>query len=300
MKQERFNQDMTSSIAPGITVDLALQIATQYLQQENIETPRLDARLLLQAALAMDHADIISNGGRMLNEEEAANFKHFIQRRSGHEPVHRIIGKSRFWGLELKVGQAVLEPRADTERLIEAVLEWIDAHGSQTNQWHIADIGTGSGAIIIALLYELKNATAVAVDISAQALDIARTNAHNYQLDKRIHFTRGSYCQPLTGKFDLIVSNPPYIPTKAIEGLAPEVRKFDPLIALDGGGDGLNAYRRLLDDSAGFLNKNGMVFFEIGHDQANDVTHLARVAGWRNIKIWRDLPGNDRIFSASR
>ncbi|MCP4185394.1 MAG: peptide chain release factor N(5)-glutamine methyltransferase, partial [Hyphomicrobiales bacterium] len=168
---------------------------------------------------------------------------------------------------------------------------------------HIADIGTGSGAVIIALLSELPNATGVAVDISPSALVVAQTNAQKHRLEQRISFLPGSYCHPLTregvaGKFDVIVSNPPYIRSAEIGELMPEVEKHDPLTALDGGVDGLDAYRQLLGGSANHLHASGSVFFEIGHDQADDVRKIATVHGWQNAKIMRDLQGNDRVFYA--
>lgn len=283
-----------------VTISGALAAATIRLQDAGVDTSQLDARLLLQEAATIDHADIISSGNRVLGLDEAVRFERFIVRRCAREPVHRILGKRQFWGLELDVSPAVLEPRADTERLIEAVLEWVDVHSNRLHPLRIADIGTGSGAIVVALLSELKNATAVAVDICEEALTVARANACKYELGERIQFVQGSHCQPLTGMFDLVLSNPPYISTPEIEDLAPEVRNFDPLIALDGGVDGLDAYRQLLAESINFLTVNGAIFFEIGHDQATDITHMALKSGWQGIKILQDLAGNDRVFQASR
>jgi len=283
-----------------VTISGALAAATIRLQDAGVDTPQLDARLLLQETAKIDHADIISSGNRVLSLDEAVHFERFIVRRCVREPVHRILGKRQFWGLELDVSPAVLEPRADTERLIEAVLEWVDAHSNRLHPLRIADIGTGSGAIVVALLSELKNATAVAVDICKDALTVARANACKYGLGERIQFVQGSHCQPLTGMFDLVLSNPPYISTPNIEGLAPEVRNFDPLIALDGGVDGLDAYRQLLAESFNFLTVNGAVFFEIGHDQATDITQMAEKLAWQGIKTLQDLAGNDRVFQASR
>jgi len=248
----------------------------------------------------MDHSALISANERLLTEVENLQFNKFINRRLAREPVHRIVGQKEFWGISLNISGAVLEPRADTECLIDAVLEYLDSQGHRNDPLRIADIGTGSGAIVLALLSELPNAVAVATDISQEALQVAQTNAQNIQLENRISFLQGSYLEPLSGKFDLIVSNPPYIPSQDILRLEPEVRENDPVIALDGGIDGLDAYRCLLSELAALLNMEGRLFFEIGFDQAGDVSELAKKNNWVDFKILKDYGRNDRIFTASR
>jgi len=282
------------------TVTTALQAALAQLQSAGIESPQLDARLLLQAVLGIDHSAIILASDRLLSEVEFLQFDKFIKRRQRREPVYRIIGQKEFWGVNLNISNAVLEPRADTECLVDAVLAYVDSHDRKGDPLRIADIGTGSGAIVLALLTELPNATAVASDISQAALRIAQANAKSNQLEKRILFLHGSYLEPLSGKYDLIVSNPPYIRSKDILDLEPEVRENDPAIALDGGVDGLDAYRRLLGDSSSRLEPGGRVFFEIGYDQADEVSDLASDNDWIAIKITKDYGGNDRVFGASR
>lgn len=276
-----------------------LVAATKKLQQVGIETATLDARLLLQAATGIDHATLISDRQRLLNIAETKKFYQLIERRLSREPVHRIIGRKEFWGLQLDIPAAVLEPRADSECLVEAVLDWIDLNHSRSDQLRLADIGTGSGAIILALLHELPDATAIATDISIDALSAARGNAQRCDLERRISFHQGNYLAPLNENVDLIVSNPPYISTADIQTLAPEVRNFDPAIALDGGSDGLDAYRVLLAESAQWLNVGGRVFFEIGFDQAAAVKKLGMQYNWKDMEILKDYGGRDRVFSAS-
>ena len=216
-----------------------------------------------------------------------------------HRPVHRIIGEKEFWGMRLKISDAVLDPRADTECLVEAVLAHFEGLKGKDADYRIADIGTGSGAIILALLKELPNAIAVASDISDEALEIAKQNAVRHGLDSRISFEQGSYLAPLSGRFDVIVSNPPYIASLDILTLESEVRENDPQIALDGGSDGLDAYRSLLGESASLLKPDGQVFFEIGFDQASAIEHLASKYGWHDVRIAKDYGGNDRVLTAS-
>ena len=297
MREERRPGGLNPALC---TVASALKTASNLLRSASIEMAELDARLLLQAILGIDHSTLISANERLLTGVEIHQFDELVKRRQRREPVHRIIGKKIFWGLNLNISEAVLEPRADTECLVEVVLSYLDCHDRRNDSLRIADIGTGSGAIVLAILSELPNATAVASDISQAALRVAQMNAKNTQLENRILFLHGSYLEPLSGKFDLIVSNPPYIPSQDILTLEPEVRENDPTIALDGGADGLDAYRCLLSESSDRLELGGSVFFEIGYDQAVGVRELANNNGWVDIKISKDYGENDRVFAASR
>ncbi len=282
----------------GPTVGGVLQDAIVQLKTAGVEMPELDARLLLQEAVGLSHADIIADGARGLGAEAVAGFAQMMARRLAHEPVSRIVGRRAFWGLDLAVSASVLDPRADTERLIEAVLERVAETGRMPGR--IADIGTGSGAIVLALLSEFPKATAVASDICDAALEVAQANAENLGLEARIEFVRGSCLEPLVGTYDLIVSNPPYIRSADIAGLSEDVRQFDPLLALDGGADGLDFYRVLVSESQLWLKPDGALFVEIGHDQATDVCQIADECGWNSIEILKDMAENDRVLCLSR
>ena len=283
-----------------LTIDAALKLGAARFQAAGLELPQLDARLLLQSVMGMEHSDLISANERQLNDQQIATFNEFIEQRLKRQPVNRIVGEKQFWGLTLKTSDAVLDPRADTECLVEAVINSLDLQGRRNDVLRIVDIGTGSGAIILALLSELPSAVAVATDISSDALKIARFNAEKLGYSSRISFQQGSYFESLSGLFDVIISNPPYISTIDIAMLEPEVREYDPTIALDGGVDGFDAYRCLLSESGNFLTDDGMVFFEIGFDQAEAITTMANESGWRNVKILKDYGQNDRVFIASR
>ncbi len=277
----------------------ALKTAALEFKLAGLDTPQLDARLLLQSVMGIDQSALISASEQALTDGQVQQFNEFIKCRLMHRPVHRIIGEKEFWGMRLKISDAVLDPRADTECLVEAVLTHLDQQRGKNAEYRIADIGTGSGAIILALMGELTNAIGVATDISDDALEIARYNAARHGLEARIAFLQGSYLKPLSGRFDVIVSNPPYIPTSDILLLEPEVRDNDPQIALDGGGDGLDAYHALFNESAKLVKPEGRVFFEIGHDQASEIAQLAAQSGWHDVRISKDYGGNDRVFAAS-
>ncbi len=282
------------------TIGALYRLTIEKFRCAGLETAMLDARLLLLEATGLSHEELISNENFVPDALKTARFDEFVDRRLCHEPVHRIIGKKEFFGLMFEIPPVVLEPRADTEILVETVLRWVDARPIKSHPLRIVEIGTGSGAIILALLHELPNATGIATDISVDALNVARGNAINLDIKSRISFLEGDYFSPIAEKFDLIVSNPPYIARGEIETLAPEVRNFDPMIALDGGPDGLDAYRVLLAESANWLNDDGIVVFEIGHDQGKAVGLLAHDHGWKKIKIIKDYGDNDRVFTAMR
>ena len=263
----------------GQTIDAARRALTARLASAGIDSAELDARALTGAALGLDLTGLIASGARTITAGEAARLEEFARRRLGGEPVARIVGEREFWGLPLKLSAATLVPRPDTETVVERALEILRAAGDQDRALRIADLGTGSGAILLALLSELPNARGIGTDISADALVTAEANAAHLHLAKRASFIRCDYATGLSGTFDLIVSNPPYIRTPDIAGLDTEVREHDPVLALDGGADGLSAYRALIPQSAALLARGGALVVEAGEGQSRAIETLMTAAG---------------------
>jgi release factor glutamine methyltransferase len=263
----------------GQTIEAARRSLTNLLRAGNIDSPELDARLLIGAALNLDLTGLISAAKRALAEDEAAQLAQFAARRLYGEPIARITGIKEFWGLQFTLSADTLVPRPDTETIVEAALECLDRSGPRSRTLRIADLGTGSGAILLALLSELPNATGIATDINFAALRTARGNAELNDLAQRAHFVACDYASALVGGFDMIVSNPPYIPSSDIAGLDIEVRDHDPLRALDGGGDGYDAYRIIAPEAARLLAPGGFLVVEVGHDQSDTVADLMTAAG---------------------
>ncbi len=262
----------------GLTIETARRALAAHFKASGIESPDLDARLLIGAALDLDHAGLATQASRQVTADEDKAIASFAQRRMTHEPVARILGRKEFWGLDLLLSDATLIPRPDTETIVEAALESLRAKSSVTNI-RIADIGTGSGAILLALLSELAEATGIGTDISEAALDTAGLNAQRLGLAGRAAFVQCDYAAALSGPFDLIVSNPPYIRSADIAMLDRDVRDHDPRLALDGGADGLDAYRAITPQAAALLAPDGVLIFEVGHDQSAQVSALMRAAG---------------------
>jgi release factor glutamine methyltransferase len=258
------------------TVDNARRALAARFRAAGIDSAELDARLLVGAALRLDLTGLITSANRVLTSDESNHLASLATRRLDGEPVARILGQKEFWGLPLKLSAATLVPRPDTETVVELALEIIRA--SSASPKRIADIGTGTGAILLALLHELPDAFGVGTDISLDALATARRNAADLGLSPRAGFIACNYAAALNGPFELIVSNPPYIPTRAIAGLAIEVRDFDPLAALDGGADGLDAYRALIPQAADSLAPGGALVVEGGQGQAPQIEALMTAA----------------------
>ena len=251
---------------------------TARFKSGDIDSPELDARILLGAALGLDLTGLIAAATRPVTTAEAARLEELVCRRLKGEPVARILGSKEFWGLPLQLSAATLVPRPDTETVVALALQMLRA-GPDANRPRIADIGTGSGAILLALLSELPDAVGVGTDISAAALRTASANARDLGLARRAAFVACDYVAALSGAFDLIVSNPPYIRSAEINDLATEVRDHDPLGALDGGSDGLDAYRALIPQAVRLLAPGGALTLEVGHDQGADVEQLMAAAG---------------------
>lgn len=263
----------------GLTVEAARRALAAQLKDHGIESPDLDARLLIGAALDLDHTGLAVQAARRITGDEAATIENYAQRRIAHEPVARILGRKEFWGLDFQLSEATLVPRPDTETAVEAALEMLRSEPHATRALRIADIGTGSGAILLALLSELPEATGIGTDISAAALATAELNAQRLGLANRASFVQCDYAAGLSGTFDLIVSNPPYIRSADIAVLDPDVRDHDPHLALDGGADGLTAYRVITTQAVDLLAAHGFLIFEVGHDQGTDVGKIMHAAG---------------------
>lgn len=269
---------MTSALA-GLTVEAARRALAKRFEAAAIDLAELDARLLVGSATGLDLTGLITQAARPLSVAEAARVTDAANCRLAGEPVARILGRKEFWGMPLQLSAATLVPRPDTEAVVEMALEMLRAVPISNVELKIADIGTGSGAILLALLSELPNAYGVGTDVSQTALTTAKANAVNLGFGERSAFVACDYASALSGRFDLIVSNPPYIRSADIVGLAAEVRDHDPHRALDGGADGLDAYRALASQVDPLLVLNGALVVEVGHDQSAQVEQLMTAAG---------------------
>jgi release factor glutamine methyltransferase len=261
------------------TVDEARRALAAELMSAGISSAELDARLLVGAAVGLDLTGMVMAGSRRLAAQESHALVEFRDRRLAGEPVARLLRAKEFWGLPLQLSPATLVPRPDTETVVELALEMGRDERRPRSSLRLADIGTGSGAILLALLFELPRATGVGTDISAAALQTARGNAERLDLAARAGFVACNYAAALSGTFDLIVSNPPYVRSAEIASLAVEVRQYDPLVALDGGPDGLDAYRALIPEAAHLLAPGGALVVEIGYGQSGPVGELMSAAG---------------------
>jgi len=266
-----------------------------------IDSPELDARVLIGHALGLDHAALAARAEQPLSAEQQSAIAALARRRLAHEPVARITGTKEFWSLPLRVNGATLVPRPETETVVTAALRALDRRGPRSTAWRIADIGTGTGAILLALLHELPDAFGVGTDISLAALRTAKANAARLGFAERAVFIACNYTAALSGPFDLMVSNPPYIRSADIPGLESEVRNFDPLAALNGGADGLDAYRAIIPAAAGLLGPAGALIVEAGLGQSGQIQGLMTASGLtleRNPKA--DLAGVPRAVAGRK
>ncbi|MDB5395145.1 MAG: SAM-dependent methyltransferase [Rhodospirillales bacterium] len=275
----------------------ALKEAVVLMKAAGLDTPVLDARLIVQHALGISWDTLYLKEDQALTNDERTRLEGELARRAAYEPVSRIVGRRHFWTLDLAVSPDTLDPRGDTETLIEAVVTAIPDRGRALR---VLDLGTGTGAILLALLAEYPTATGLGVDLSDGAIATARINADGHGLSGRASFARGNWAEGLSGVFDLIVSNPPYIVQSDLVGLSPEVREHDPMLALDGGGDGLDAYRALMPAIPALLTEDGMLVVEVGAGQADDVCRLAAYSGLEQIARRADLGGIERALSFKR
>lgn len=286
---------MTSTSSLGLSRRAALRRGAALLSEAGIAEASGDARFLLLGLLDLEAPDLVLGGDHPLDAGAAAAFDAALARRLSGEPVARILGAWEFWGLPFRLAPETLVPRPDTEILVEAALASVP---DRTAPLRCLDLGTGSGCILTALLSELPGAFGIGVDRSAAALGVARDNAVANGMGDRSAFLVGDWCESLRGPFDLVVSNPPYIARDVIPTLHREVQAHDPVAALDGGPDGLAAYRRILAGvrAGALLARGGTLAVEIGYDQAEAVRSLARAAGFIDRGLTRDLAGHDRVL----
>ena len=265
------------------------RMGVERLAAAGIEEARLDARLLLEELCGTDRNDLLVHGDRPVTEQQENSYVNYIELRSRHIPLQHITGYQEFMGLRFKVTPDVLIPRQDTETLVEEVLK--NLHDGM----RILDLCTGSGCILLSLLRYSNDCVGVGADLSKKALAVAEENAGSLGLTAE--FVQGDLFEPVTGKFEIIVSNPPYIPSNVIPTLMEEVREHDPLMALDGKEDGLYFYREITGKASEYLYPGGMLFLEIGCEQAGAVTELMKNAGYRDVTVCKDLAGLDRVVS---
>ena len=268
---------MIETLSAGMSVTQARRMLAGLLREDGIESADLDARLLMCAALAIDHTALANQADRALSAADAQTIGALATRRLRREPVARILGYKEFWGLRLQLSRHTLVPRPETETIVEAALAGL--HERREEPLRIADLGTGSGAILLALLHELPNAFGIGTDRSEHALVTARANAAGLQLGDRAVFAACDFSSALRGRFDLVVSNPPYIESGDIECLEVDVRDHEPRLALDGGADGLAAYRRIAADARRLLADGGRLVVELGSGQLAAVSDIMANAG---------------------
>lgn len=268
--------------------------AQERLKAGRIDSPSIDARLLLEVAANVSRTDILTDPYRVLPQEVVAAYDAMIERRLKREPVSRILGRKGFWKIMLNVTPDVLSPRPDTEAILDVVLPAF----APGKAFEMIDLGTGSGAILLAVLAERPAAKGVGTDISFEALAVAKENAASLDLGERAAFLRTEWAAGFGDhSFDLVVSNPPYIPSADIDGLDPEVRDHDPRLALDGGPDGLEAYRILAPEIMRILKPGGVFAVEIGWDQGPAVQALFQAAGFTDVKVVKDLGDRNRVVT---
>ena len=278
------------------TLGAAVTDARSRFSAAGLPDAAIEARLLIGGLLGLSSTEVFTGGERLLTEEETSRISKAVERRLKREPVHRILGLREFHGMELLISKETLEPRPDTETLVDSMLAYVRQIVADKGSARILDLGTGTGAVVLALLKESPKAQGIGSDISQDALQTAARNAARQGMAERFQAVRSHWFDAISGRFDIIVSNPPYIRSDVIPALDPEVRDFDPLAALDGGPDGLEAYRAIAASAGDFLEKDGVIGVEIGFDQKETVTAIFRVAGFTPVEAVRDYGDNDRVL----
>lgn len=283
-----------------VTLNQAFVGAAAVLREAGITTPELDARLLLCHAAGLSHEAYVAGAGGPVQPATLARFGTAIDRRLKREPVARITGTREFYGRGFTIAPPALDPRPDTETLIEAALAVVERRGWRDRTLSLLDLGTGTGCILVTLLAELPRAQGLGTDLSPSALALAAANAVRLGVGSRAAFMAADWLDGIAGKFDLVLSNPPYLASGEIAGLAPEVAAYDPMLALDGGPDGLDAYRRIAAGASAVLAEGGRLLVEIGAGQAAQVSDIFRAAGLKldpSQAISRDLAGRPRVVA---
>lgn len=281
----------------GDPVSTALDRAAQRLAGAGIDRARFEARLLLAHLTGLSPARQIADPDQILGEDAQTQFEDLIARRENHEPISHLTGEREFWSLPFKVSSAVLDPRPDSETLVAAALEIFSDPDSACS---VLDLGTGSGCLLLSVLKNRSKAHGVGIDVSAGALRMAAQNADRLDLSRRAYFVRGDWGTAVVGSFDLILCNPPYIATGNLANLAPEVARYEPRTALDGGADGLAAYRNFLPQLSRLVRSDSVALVEIGAGQTTDVTAIANNFGLRVSQVYRDLAGIQRCLAVTR
>lgn len=270
------------------------------LEAAGVDNPKLDARLLIAATLHCSRAALISQDDREVTADEMLLVDERINRRVAREPVGRILGEREFWGLPIGLNEATLEPRPDSETLVKMVLDTMhDGYYSHVDArhlgaYHVLDLGTGSGCLLLAILSEWPDAFGTGIDRSAKALEQATLNAQALKMGDRVKFKRANWLSGMTGRVDVVVCNPPYICSDVIETLDPEVKLYDPVTALDGGTDGLAPYHQIIPLLPHYINQGGAAFFEVGKGQAREVASIMEGAGFKQVKIKKDMNNIER------
>ena len=280
----------------GETVSAALDRASQRLAGAGIDRARHEARLLLSHLTGLSFASQIADPDRLLEDEAQTRFEQLIARRENREPLSHLTGEREFWSLPFKVSEAVLDPRPDSETLVEAALERFPDPDARLS---VLDLGTGSGCLLLSVLESRPRARGIGIDVSAQALRIAAENASRLGLSGRACFVCGDWGAALDEAFDLVLCNPPYITSGALAGLEPEVARYEPRTALDGGADGLTAYRDLAPQLSRLLRSDGVAMVEIGAGQSTIITAIFKKNGLRVSEVYRDLSGIQRCLAVA-
>ncbi|OHV78281.1 peptide chain release factor N(5)-glutamine methyltransferase [Ensifer sp. LCM 4579] len=278
------------------TLDSLLAESRDRLMAAGIEGAALDSRHLVSGLLGLSLAELMTRGRHPVSDADAQRIRAAIQRRAGREPVYRILGEREFYGLTLKLSGETLEPRPDTEILVDCLVPYARRIAARKGRCRIIDLGTGTGAICLALLASVLDARGLGTDISVDALATAGENAERNGLAERFETLRSSWFEAVDGRFDIVVSNPPYIRSKVVDKLEPEVRLHDPAAALDGGDDGLDAYRAIALHAGRHIEAGGVIGLEIGFDQKQAVTALFVSEGFCLLESAKDLGGNDRVL----